>query len=340
MIKPVLILLLLSLVAACASPIPDQLRRDTRFLESNGEIELSGAGKNEAVIHYLGVGGFVIDYDGSRVYTAPFYSDPPLLNSLPLIPMSAKEACIVRSFPKALIDDGIEDSIVLVGHAHYDHLMDLPHLLTSRPLDETTVVGSKSTQRLINRSLGIESCEDESRAIAVEHNGEKTFGNVRIRPVSSHHAPHFKGITAMKGEASCKGGTPKTAWGWKMGKVYAYLIDFLDEQGDIEFRVFYQDSASDEGKLELEKLERKADVALIVMAGFHEVDNYPQSVIDITDSSLYVVGHWEDFFSGCDQWPPLITRGTNAMTFVERIKDVEWRMLYPDRKLTIKFDSD
>ncbi len=337
--RQLLTLVLPFLAAACASKIPHALSEDTRFLPNGGGVELHSENVGEARIRYLGVSGFVIDYKGSRVYTGPFYSNPHILNSFPFVPMKADETCIKESLPENFSDDGFEEPVVLVGHAHYDHLMDLPPLLKTQ-LDNTKVLGSLSTQRLINRSLGITTCGNESRAIAVEHNQTYKFGKVRISPVLSDHAPHLLGITAMTGEASCKGGTPSTAWGWKMGKVYAYIIDFLSESDEIEFRLFYQDSASDEGKLQLEKLNRKADVALIVMAGFHQVDNYPHSIANATNASLYVVGHWEDFFSGCHQTPPLITRGTSATRFMKEVEGkLDWRMLYPNTELTVQLKT-
>ncbi len=316
------------------------------LLQQGGEIVLNGRQKHDAVIHYLGVGGLLIDYGNSRIYTAPFYSDPSILRALPLIPMKADTTCIDQSFPNHLTDASHENTAVVVGHSHYDHLMDLPPLL-NKQLSKTQVYGSLTTRRLVNRSLG-KSCDDDSRTTLAIPGQTAAFGNIRVQPVASHHAPHLLGITAMTGEASCNGNAPKTAWGWKMGQVLAYIIDFLDSEGHIDFRVFYQDSASDDAMLELEQLEPAADVAIIVMAGFHEVNNYPASIVRTTKADLFIAGHWEDFFSGCDQWAPLITRGTNALDFIQALETAiaehaptaRWRMLYPEKALTIHFEGN
>src|SRR5688572_12620030 len=94
-------------------------------------------------IEFLGVGSFAIASGGDRVLTPPFYSNPSLPDVL---------TGTVRADPTAI--DRFLDPIaiegaqaILVGHAHYDHLMDVPHVFTRTP--QATIYGNLDMQRLL-----------------------------------------------------------------------------------------------------------------------------------------------------------------------------------------------
>src|SRR5271169_333210 len=68
---------------------------------------------------YLGVGGFLMRWNGHAILTAPFYSNPGLLQVGLGLPIAPNTERIDRHLPPL---DDVE--AILVGHAHYDHLMD------------------------------------------------------------------------------------------------------------------------------------------------------------------------------------------------------------------------
>ena len=95
---------------------------------------------------------------------------------------------------------------------------------------------------------------------------------------------------------------PTLPSGWAEGEVFAYLLDFLDDHGRVEFRVYYQDAGTDmpigfpwggnappDGK--------SIDVALICLGGnFEQLKNHPEGIINATRPRFLLLGHWENFF--------------------------------------------
>ena len=77
-------------------------------------------------ITYLGTGGFLIERGQSAILTAPFFSNNSL-SRVGLWNLKVKESTISRYIPNLK-----NVQAILVGHAHYDHLLDitllLPHL--------------------------------------------------------------------------------------------------------------------------------------------------------------------------------------------------------------------
>ena len=70
-------------------------------------------------------------------------------------------------------------------------------------------------------------------------------GRIRFMALRSDHAPHFQGIELYEGfYRSRRTALPVFAWDWVGGETLAYLIDFLDENGDVEFRIHYADATS------------------------------------------------------------------------------------------------
>src|SRR5262249_50541930 len=68
---------------------------------------------------YLGAGGFLMRWNGHAIMTAPFYSNPGLLQVGLGLPIAPNTKRIDAHLPPL---DDVE--AILVGHAHYDHLMD------------------------------------------------------------------------------------------------------------------------------------------------------------------------------------------------------------------------
>ena len=80
-------------------------------------------------IKYLGAGGLFLRRGKDVVLTAPFFSNPSLKSLLFWrIKSQPKE---IDRFLAPMRSELAETHAILVGHAHYDHLMDLPHILAT-----------------------------------------------------------------------------------------------------------------------------------------------------------------------------------------------------------------
>ena len=262
------------------------------------EVSIKAETKSDSVldVQFLGVGGFAFVVNGEKIITAPSYTNPSFLSNLPWVSVEPDKEKIDRLFPDYLDDkfDANDHNVkaIIVGHSHYDHLLDVPYLMQS-VLEDSKAYGSK-TMSMILSTYGlsradyppVESFEEnnyprESRAIAIDARADKGWvtidKNTRIFPIKAYHPPHLLGIT-FQGGVYGEGDVPdmKTAWDWRLGEVYSYLIDFLADDGDILYRIYYQDTATTvNASKALDKTlsDRPVDIAVVMLANFAHSKN-------------------------------------------------------------------
>jgi L-ascorbate metabolism protein UlaG (beta-lactamase superfamily) len=114
-------------------------------------------GVEEITIEYLGVGGWLMRMGESVLLTAPFFSNPGFLDA-GLGRIEADSAAIERFLPP--VNDAIA---ILVGHAHYDHLMDIPYILRRRA-PTALLYGSRTAVNLLHGDPDL----DPDRLISLE----------------------------------------------------------------------------------------------------------------------------------------------------------------------------
>ena len=278
----------------------------------------------------LGAAGFVIEVEGRSIMTAPSYTNPSIWR-LPLGHIEADTAWIDASFPAGIT--GVE--AILVGHAHYDHLMDVPHLMNNQ-LPDSVAYGSETMAAILEADgFTAELCSGGAayargagvRAVALNDCIEDPVpvsSKIRLYPLTGDHAPHFLGIQFFTGhyELGELDRLPRTSWGWKTGKMLAFLVDFLNDAGDkIIFRMYYQDAASKPGLALVPDAilnQRQIDVAFINLSNFAATDDYPQGIVRNTRAELYVVSHGEDIFNDRGK-PRRVVRNSDESEFFARL---------------------
>lgn len=304
------------------------------------EIDALPLNKNEQKVidvQYLGVGGHLFRYGKSALMTAPSITNPGLFKIMTLTRLRTDEALVDRLLPP------VEDvEIILVGHAHYDHLLDVPYIM-QRHARKAVVYGSETMGHIMAAAV------DKSRMVTVDQGAAKgkTPGQwiynrdrtIRFMAIESEHAPHFAGIKLLPEgpyEKDLKH-LPRTVFGWVEGQTYAYLIDFLDEQGGIAFRVHYQDAASTPPLGFVPDLpadeQKRADLGILCVASFAKVSDYPEGIIRNIHPKNIILGHWEDFFRN-QKRPVKVLRTTNVRDFIKRLESVipadsQWFMPMP-----------
>ena len=95
-------------------------------------------------VRFLGSAGFLIRRGKDAVLTAPLYSTPNLLKVL------AETSPVILPRPDriARFHPDVEDvQAILVGHAHYDHLMDVPYVWERTP--GAVIFGSLTTRNIL-----------------------------------------------------------------------------------------------------------------------------------------------------------------------------------------------
>src|SRR5690554_543563 len=302
----------LLLLSGCASP----LRIAT------GDQPDTDTGKNGTTldIQYLGVGGHRLQVGDEIILTAPSFTNPNFLLTVPFMPLCSDPQRIDELMPESA-----SAQMLLVGHAHYDHLLDVPHVLLKHA-PEAHLYGSQTTINTVSgvipaaRMTALDTSMGSREQPGQWHYSRS--GRSRIMGLKSSHAPHFMGIKLMQGrydEPQKK--LPWHSFGWKEGQTLAYLIDFLDEQQQPVYRVFYQDSASAETDGVVPELAdgKDIDVAIICPASFAQVEQYPESIIHNTRARHFILGHWEDFFGNDPRGQQKFVRAADQEAFIERL---------------------
>jgi len=274
-------------------------------------------------IQYLGVGGHILSYKGTQIMTAPSLSNPHFMFSGPFFPLSADEDEIDQYLP-----DVSNVEMLLVGHGHYDHMLDVPYVM-QKHAKKAHIYGSDTVARMIKPAI------DSSRIHAMndlmadsENPGEWVYGmsgKVRIMAIKSDHAPHIMGMKLIFGEVEEDlEEIPWHGFGWKEGQTLAYVIDFLEEDKSIAHRIFYQDAASQQplGLVPQMSDNKAFDVAILCPASFDQVDDYPESIVKNTQANSYILGHWEDFFANDLGGEQRVLRLLDQEEFVERLEAV------------------
>jgi len=355
-----------------APPIPVH---KLTYKPSRGSVTVSGF-KTEIEITYLGASGFLIRRDRFAILLAPFFSNPSLLKLAgPIYPNRARIDTGLAGFSLSHI------KAILVGHAHYDHLMDVPYVVKKIKAEngsEPRIYGSKTMRNILlnpkrqqrEMDAGREDALDatsivplnekaaESKApgawVCFDESGEtecETKDTIyRFMAIKSEHAPHVAGLKFYKGRVESPEGKPATVAGdWKEGQTLAYVMDFLGPDGTIDMRIHFQDATSNPPagflpELEEEDRTERVDIAILCVAGFGEVENYPEGIVKNLNPRHVILSHWENFFNPLPlAWSDLeVIRGTDADAFIRRLKSAlpahtDWT--FPSPGTVISFEG-
>ncbi|NRA23522.1 MAG: hypothetical protein HRU08_03430 [Oleispira sp.] len=327
----ILSLLFLTLVA-CSSSIDNMqvYHSDTQQMQ-----EILPA--NGLSIQYLGVGGHLFKFGQQAIMTAPSITNPHFLALGAFMPISADTEMIDRYLP-----DVSAVETILVGPAHYDHLMDVPYVMQTKAIKAHTY-GSKTMVHSIASSVDKSRLHALNDSMAILNKpGQWHYNeprNIRFMAIKSTHAPHFMGINFMTGtyEEDLES-VPWHSFAWLEGQTLAYVIDFLGNQEEILHRVFYQDSASQEPLGLLPKFndtdKKRVDIAIITPASFSQVNHYPESIMQNTQARHFILGHWEDFFDNQEREEQRFVRAVSSEDFFQRFnaalpEDSSWTMPLP-----------
>jgi len=281
----------------------------------------------EPKIQFLGVGGWLLHWQGEGLLLAPSFSNPAFLGikGIPPLRVVADAERIDRYMPPA--DDV---SMLLVGHAHYDHLLDVPRVV-SQHAPNATVYGSETVAHILR------GAEPPITRVVVPRDEQITSvgkpqlpgtwfyssgKHIRAMPIESMHAGHIFGINLLPGSYDHDlSELPSYVGNWNLGKhTLAWLIDLLDANGNPVYRIHYQDSAAQPpyGFPPLLSDGKGIDVEILCAGSWDQVSQYPGSLLNVTKPRLVIVGHWENFF-GNDPLQPQTIPGQSPVGMLDAI---------------------
>jgi hypothetical protein len=283
---------------------------------------------------YLGTGGWLIEVGYHALMTAPHFTNPGW-GSVLFGSVSPDHGRIDRALDTLRT---AHTEAILVGHAHYDHLLDVPRTL-ERHTPSAAVYGSATVRNLIARSVpdstAIVTIRPEEVA-TIDTEGrwfESPSGRFRWMAIESSHSDHFWKIQLFKGEVDePRDELPDDAGEWKVGETYAFLVEVLDDRGDAALRIYYNDSGSTRplGYPPETLLEDDVPlVAILTAPGYRWERDYPEEMIAHLSPDFLIAGHWEDFFREQDGDPRPIP-GTFFRGFIERVDATGVRWVAPD----------
>lgn len=274
--------------------------------------------EEQVAITYLGVGGFMIEHRGAVLLTAPFFTNPSIDDVSPTNKLRPWRRKRHRVQPDTMIIERLlpraadHASMLLVGHAHYDHLLDVPYVARARA-KRATIVGSPTMRHILmgdptlrrepQRVIAIDSVS----AASIERAGtwmESDDDVFRVMAIHADHAPTLPtGYRYAHGRVDRDRDTlPVWADDWKDGETYAYLIDVLEPATRrVRLRIYYQDAPNTPplGFPPRSVLaEHGIDVAILCGATASNIRGaaVPDSLVAYLRPRYVIVGHWESFF--------------------------------------------
>jgi hypothetical protein len=303
-------------------------------------------------ITYLGVSGFVIrggPLADSAVMTGPSFTRQRLLAvALPFWPVHPDTRLIDSLLAPELLDNV---SAVLIGHSHYDHLLDAPYVARTKA-KAAVIYGSPTTANILapvaSEVHGVHAVPPDSvgTAKAAGRWYPIAGGRARFMALESSHAPNIGFLRYTYADATDavpRTSLPRTTHGWHKGEVYAYLIDLLDPAGAPVFRILFQDAAAEPEFSVLPPLvpadQHPVDVAIICAGNFGNADDYPSALLRNLSPKHVIVSHWEDFFEHA--YPPI--KGvsfTDTKMLAQRIRTVvgdRWVTPEPMARITYRY---
>ena len=329
-----------------------------------GACTSTGTCRDSLDIVAMGVSGFLfVPWRDSTqlVMTPPSYTNPTLWWTafgnwlFGSKPNEARIARRVRDLPAVGPDRLARVRAVLVGHGHYDHLMDLPVL--ARFLPNATVYGSRSVVNTLSAAPVFGSASGPaSRLISMDSlagaSGERPgqsvpiSASVHVRAIAWEHAPNFGTHVIARGNVTtAKSALPRGIFGWKLGCVYAYAIDLLDRDGRVGTRIVVHDAGASPDVVRRAVAvigsmpPARSTVLIITAANFDQEPSYPDILLASIAPEHVLLGHWEDFFRSPEQ-SERVVRGIHArqlLEIVQRYQGDRWTALRAGATLRVRF---
>ncbi len=301
-------------------------------------------------VRYYGAAGYHVKRGKDEFLFAPFFSAPTFEV------VAASEVVGAMRPDPARIADGLSgtdvsrSAAILVGHGHYDHLMDVPEIARKYAPSARIYCSKSSANTLAGES-------DGAALVARTESLDGRLGQwvpiagtrMRVMALPGDHQAHLLGIEFYTGTVDQpRTSPPSKGSDWMCGPTYVYLVDFLDDAGKVSYRIYYQDAspAPPKGGVPASVLaEHRVDLAIYSISLHEHVKGFPTALTKQLDPRVILLGHWEDLFTpmpglGADRDKPVedltlrLIVDTNPREFVRelntvRSKDSSWVMPLP-----------
>ena len=333
-----LLLAMASGLGCGSSPVPLHPVREAPV----SNVCASGCGERMDVT-FLGVSGYLIRWGSHSLLTGPLFTRISLRGVI-----GNTDAVVDTGFIDAKLGAGeLHDAMsevdgILIGHSHYDHLMDVPYIAHTYAR-QATIYGTPTMGHILagdsslgpacsssgvppNSSKGPDGCRvvviDSADVGSGSRNGTWMYvrragesatapARFRVMALRSAHARNFLWYTLAPGMLHADlEALPRRVQGWKLGESYAYLIDLIRPDSSVAFRLYYMDAVGAPPSGFPPPLVHDGGtvvtVALMCAGNFEQVEDYPGDILSRVHPKSVLLGHWENFFSPQSDAPKAI----------------------------------
>ncbi|MFZ5723078.1 MAG: MBL fold metallo-hydrolase [Pseudomonadota bacterium] len=263
---------------------PDDAPHHNRLDRHNGDtVELT----------YLGTAGFIVRNAARTVVLDPFLTRPNLRRTFAakLVPDTA---LIRRVIPHA--DD------VLIGHTHYDHVLDAPDLCKQTG---ARLIGSRATI-MVGRAAGV----PQHQLVETAGHEDIRSGDWTVRGIPSRHGKVF-GRIPFPGDIDFP-----PPWPPRMGDLrHGLVLNWMVHTGSLS--IAHVDSAD---FINEELHGQQCDVLCLCAIGRKYRKDYTKEAIALLKPRWVVPCHWDTMITPLEADPDLIPT-VDLPGFLEEIRD-------------------
>lgn len=239
---------------------------------------LRRGGTPDVTLTWTGVAGLVLEAEGTRIAFDPFVTRPGVLATL-LARAEPDRAAVERTF------SGLE--AVFVGHAHYDHAMDVSAVALASP--RARIFGGRTAVALLER-LG----SAPGRLEAVEDASTAEVGPFRVEAVRAAHG--VVPLARLVDRVGLPGrGVPRTPFRWPRGEVFGWRVEVRGRTLHVQGSAGIDDAALSR--------QGKADVLVACVAARKGTPRYLERLGERLRPAVLVPCHHDDFFRPLSEAP-------------------------------------
>lgn len=252
-------------------------------------------------VRWLGTAGFELTSPGGTLLIDPYLTRVGLLRFLSRRRITPDVAKIDRAIGHA--------DAVLIGHSHFDHVMDTPHIARRTGAH---VYGSESCKNLM-----LASGLPETQVTALDAARRTTFevGSFKVTAVPSEHSRFaIGGKIPYAGDIPCTCEIDLKGSDYRCGSVFSFLIEYGD------FRMYHMGSAN----LVEDQIPSEAkgvDLLLMCIAARFATEDFVPRALRAVEPRRIVPMHYDNMFRAADKPMWLLPR-TAFGRLVDDIKGV------------------
>jgi L-ascorbate metabolism protein UlaG (beta-lactamase superfamily) len=248
----------------------------------------------EVQFRWLGVAGIELRVKGHILVIDPCFTRIPF-----------RQQWFGRVHPhRELIAENVQEcDFVLVTHAHWDHLMDVPEVVLNTG---ATTLGSPNTRQLL-ALLGV----PPKQIREIEAGDKKTLGNFQVEVLPAEHM-RFPGWQLFSGPLPADLKPPLRARDYKMDACFSFLID-MDGYRLLNWCSEHSEPAT------------SADVLFVSP---YQDYAYYESLVHLVQPKVVVPIHWDDFFRPLSEpVRPMLKPPTWSFPPLQRLNLAEFRQV-------------